>query len=261
METADIPQTQVPLNGNTPENDETADPTPEARQRSTIAFPYGSLRDAEQVAQALQAEYGGSGSPDQVAAALGSTLKSGAFRIKLATARTFGLVDATRGNVELSPLGRRIIDPQTRDAARAEAFLAVPLFARVFAEYQGALLPPDAGLEKKMADLGVATKQTAKARQAFQRSAELAGFFRSGRDRLVRPPLNVGDSDPTTQSNHAPKEDDHLTPPPTATATVAEPVQAAWLKLLRDGSSWSPEQTHEYVQAARKLQELIDRLG
>jgi len=196
-----------------------------------------------------------------VAAALGSTLKSGAFRIKLATARTFAVLEVGRGKVELSPLGRRIIDPQTRDAARTEAFLAVPLFQAIFSHYQGALLPAEAGLENKMADLGVSPKQVAKARQAFQRSAELAGFFRSGRDRLVRPPSNVGDSEPELKRGDSTKEDDNLTPPPSAVGAVAEPVQAAWLKLLRDGGSWSPEQTHEYVQAARNLQELIDRLG
>ena len=38
-----------------------------------------------------------------------------------------------------------------------------------------------------MANLGVAKKQTARARQTFERSAEQAGFFGQGRDRLVEP--------------------------------------------------------------------------
>jgi len=36
--------------------------------------------------------------------------------------------------------------------------------------------------------MGVAPKQANRARQAFQRSAEVAGFFWQGRDRLVLPP-------------------------------------------------------------------------
>lgn len=39
-----------------------------------------------------------------------------------------------------------------------------------------------------MRDLGVSDKQLGKARQVFSRSAEQAGFFRQGKDRLVAPP-------------------------------------------------------------------------
>ena len=42
-------------------------------------------------------------------------------------------------------------------------------------------------LEKYMADVGVSSKQTDKARQAFMRFAKQAGFFAHGEDRLVRP--------------------------------------------------------------------------
>lgn len=46
------------------------------------------------------------------------------------------------------PLGRKILDPQTRANARVEAFLAVPLFKALFEEYKNSQLPPDKGLEK-----------------------------------------------------------------------------------------------------------------
>ena len=38
-----------------------------------------------------------------------------------------------------------------------------------------------------MANLGVSSKQTSRARQAFERSANDAGFFQHGMDRLVMP--------------------------------------------------------------------------
>ena len=42
-------------------------------------------------------------------------------------------------------------------------------------------------LERETAQLGVAVKQTDKARQVFERSARQASFFGAGPDRLVRP--------------------------------------------------------------------------
>jgi hypothetical protein len=226
----------------------------EERIRSKIAFPYVSLNDAEAVAGVLQQDCGGTASHDQLAGALGSTTKSGSFRMKVAAARTFGLMEATRGNLKLSALGRRLVDPDTQAAARVEAFLHVPLFRKAFEEYQGGMLPSDKGLEKSMADWGVSVKQTAKARQALHRSADHAGFFRMGRNRLVKPPIIVANSERK-------RENDREDPPAmtaTTNGTLAEPVQAAWLKLLREGRSWSPEKTHEYVEATRKLQEVLE---
>jgi hypothetical protein len=53
--------------------------------------------------------------------------------------------------------------------------------------YKGFTLPGPAALEKFMREVGVSSKQTGKARQAFMRSARPAGFFAHGEDRLVRP--------------------------------------------------------------------------
>ena len=75
----------------------------------------------------------------------------------------------------------------------------MPLFDALVNEYKGTMLPPDSGLEQKIRELGVSAKQAAKARQAFQRSAELAGFFKMGKDRLVQPaiarPRETGESE------------------------------------------------------------------
>jgi hypothetical protein len=83
----------------------------------------------------------------------------------------------------------RICDTQHEKAARVEAFLAVPLYSKIFEQFSGKTLPPPAGLESLMANLGVSVKQTERARQAFQRSAKLAGFFDFGAERLVKPPI------------------------------------------------------------------------
>jgi len=225
--------------------------------RSTIAFPYSGLKDAEQIARALHDSWGGGASPDQLAASLNASPRSGSFRVKLATTRTFRVISISRGNIALTDLGRQLIDPQTRAAARVEAFMTVPLFAALVNEYRGSMLPPDSGLEKKIRDLGVSAKQTAKARQAFQRSAELAGFFKMGKDRLVQPANLPGSDEPPA----APKDPKQNEEPPTSTAALPALLTELWLTLLREGRSWSPEKIQEFVKAARTLHDLLAKEG
>jgi hypothetical protein len=221
--------------------------------RSTIAFPYSGLKDAEQIARALHDSWGGGASPDQLAAGLKASPRSGSFRVKLATARTFRVIAISRGNIALTDLGRKLIDPQTRAAARVEAFLTVPLFAALVNEYKGTMLPPDSGLEQKILDLGVSAKQTAKARQAFQRSAEMAGFFKMGKDRLVQPANLLGSDTPSA----AQKDPEPDRASPTSTDVLPAPLPELWLTLLRDGRDWSPEKIQEFVETARSLLGLL----
>jgi hypothetical protein len=223
--------------------------------RSSIGFPYTGLKDAERVARALHESWGGSASPDQLAASLNASPRSGAFRTKVATARTFRVIAISRGNIALTDLGRKLVDPQTRATARVEAFLIVPLFSALVDEYRGNMLPPDEGLEQKIHDLGVSIKQTARARQAFQRSAEIAGFFKMGKDRLVQP-ANLPGSDDLP----APPQDPKERPGSSASSdALPAPLSELWLTLLRDGRSWSPEKIQEFVEAARTLHDLLTK--
>lgn len=169
----------------------------QTRQRSTIAFPYMGLNDAVEVANAIHANVGmGECSLDQLAAWLGQSGKSSGLRVQLSAARTFGVIEAEAGDrFRLSALGRRIVDPNQARRARAEAFLTVPLYRAVFDKYRGGVLPPAAALERDMASLGVAEKQKDRARQVFERSADQAGFFEHGRDRLVEPAVAVRDDE------------------------------------------------------------------
>jgi hypothetical protein len=172
------------VEGNTTEGDPAAK---QHRTRSTIRFPYSDLGDVVEVVEAIHHQYGGRCSPDQLAAALKQTTTSGAFRIKISTAQMVGAIEAHRGVLTLADLGRWLADEDSRPQALVEAFLNVALYKEIFRKYQGGRLPRDAGLEADMVALGVAPKQASKARQAFQRSAEIAGFFWQGRDRLVAP--------------------------------------------------------------------------
>lgn len=167
---------------------EKADEGGGAREQSTIAFPYLDLDAAVEVAKAIYSRGGlGGCNFDELAAEMGQTI-SGAFRLKTGTAKTFELTERDgKSGVKLTELGRQIVAPETERGARAEAFLRVPLYAAVYEKYRGHLLPPMKALEREMQSLGVSSKQTDKARQAFERSAKQAGFFDAGEDRLVKP--------------------------------------------------------------------------
>jgi hypothetical protein len=165
----------------------------EKRERSTIEFPYNDLDDAFEVAKAVHDNAGVSCTLDQLAAYLKQSMNSGAFRLRASNARVFGLTENERGTITLTGLGRRIADHSQEAAARADSFLQVPLYQRIYENYKGYTLPPASALEKFIRESGVASKQAGKARQAFMRSAKQAGFFTHGEDRLVRPAISGGE--------------------------------------------------------------------
>lgn len=166
----------------------------ESKERSTIGFPYAPLGDALELAAAIQSNVGtGTISDDQLAPAINLSHKSSGYRTRLSASRMFGLIEQGDGGHRLSDLGKRIVDEKQARAAKADAFLNVPLYRRVYDEHKGSTIPPAAALEREFLGFGVAPKQTTRARQVFERSAEQAGYFEVGRDRLVRPTVRQGD--------------------------------------------------------------------
>lgn len=107
--------------------------------------------------------------------------------MRISTALLFGLIESDRGSggAKLTSLGQMIVDTSREREGKAKAFLNVPLYSKLDDVYRGDVLPPTAALEREIAALGVAQKQTDRARQAFERSATAAGFFEAVRDRLV----------------------------------------------------------------------------
>jgi len=161
------------------------------REVSSISFPYLDLDDAISLARTMHSAGGVPMDRDQLAAALGQVPTSGSFNMKLSTARVFGLIESTQGRYQLSTLGFDILDPARERQAKVDAFLTVPLYRKAFDEFKGKQLPARPhGLERAFESFGVSSKQTDKARQAFDRSARIAGFFSSSaEDRLVQPVL------------------------------------------------------------------------
>jgi hypothetical protein len=71
--------------------------------------------------------------------------------------------------------------------------LNVPLYRAVFDKYRGGVLPGQAAaIERELVGFGVSDKVKDRARQVLERSAEQAGFFEQGRNRLVMPGIATG---------------------------------------------------------------------
>ncbi|MGH6822463.1 MAG: hypothetical protein ACREC4_03065 [Methylocella sp.] len=220
----------------------------EKRERSTIQFPYNDLDDAVTIAKAVHENAGISCTIDQLAAYVKNSLTSGAFRLRVSTASTFGLTDNARSEVRLTPLGRRIADPSQEAEAKVEAFLSVPLYVRIYDNYRGFTLPGAAALEKFMREVGVSSKQTGKARQAFMRSARQARFFDQGEDRLVRP------ASPGTKPIEEPKPEPGKNPDATRGGDGGPPhhplIDGLFQSLPRQGENWTLEEAADWLQAA-----------
>lgn len=165
----------------------------QGRQRSTIAFPYADLNSAVELANAIHHNVGsGECDDDQLAAWTNQSVKSSGFRTQIYSARMFGVMEREGGRHRLSQLGNAVVDTNRARQARAQAFLTVPLYGAIYDAHRGGVIPPAAALEREIVGLGVAEKQKGKARQVFERSADQAGFFEHGRNRLVLPGIAAG---------------------------------------------------------------------
>lgn len=222
--------------------------TQKVRVRSAIAFPYGHLLEAEEVARIVHNDFGYSCEADQLAARMGTTPNHGTFRVRIATTRIFGAIEVARGGtISLTDLGARLADAGQTEQARVDAFLHVPLYAALYDAFRGQRLPANKGIEHKIVQLGVSPKQAAAARVAFQRSAEHAGFFTHGPDRLVRPAL-VG-STPTVSDMPAVATVEPSSEPHTE---GLHPLLAGLIKAIpKEGEPFPPKRQKQWLEAAR----------
>ncbi len=221
----------------------------QTRERSKIGFPYTDLDDAVAVAKAIFQHGGQQGTTDQLAAWLEhENVDSGAFKIKILAARMFGVIQTKDDTVSLTDLGNQIVDPKAEHAARAQAFLHVPLYRAIYEKYKGRMLPGDAALESEMGTLGVAPKQKSRARQGFQRSAEQAKLFAQGKDRLVLPGGVSLDSKPNGGPNRKMDQPQAIT----ATGDLDPMLSMLFESLPPSGSEWSSDARQQWLEILRR---------
>jgi hypothetical protein len=244
-----------------PAENKSTETMPEAaegeRERSTISFPYNDLDDVVNVAKAVHAVGGTSCEWDQLAAKLGQSSTSGTFRLRMLAAKIFSLLTYDKRTVTLTPIGARICDPQQEKAARVEAFLAVPLYAKVYEEFKTGSLPPASGLETYMVSVGVAQKQKDKARQVFQRAAKQAGFSEYGADRIVKPSIKASAA-PITPADPAEKEPDKKKGKEAEAEDELPPfIKGLLKKLPPPDTEWPNDKRAKWLEAAVKIFDLM----
>jgi hypothetical protein len=241
---------QISNEDETAEGDEATN-TAGTRQRGTINFPYADLDDAVSVAQATWRRGGIRASLDQLAAAMKhKTIASGGFRSKIGAAKLFGLVRTDGMDVSLTNLGQQIVDQPQEARARSDAFLRVPLFRAIYERHRGGPLPSGTALESEMVELGVAPKQGERARQVFQRSAEQAGYFQAGKDRLVQPTFGSGDGGADMTPKPKPEEDEEE-------SLRDHPLIQGLFKMLPLEGPWPESKRQQWLEAARVNLELV----
>lgn len=243
-------------------------PAPKAeREQSTIAFSYLDLDAAITVARAIINAGGVPVTRDQLAGAMNLVAGGGNFVLRVATARLFGLIDYTGGKYALTNIGFSIVDQDEKRqrAARAEAFLNVPLYKRAYEEFRGKQLPPRPhGLEQAFVKFGVPPKRKANARLAFDKSAQQAGFFPNGPDRLIEPILGaVGSSTAITGGANVSAEASVIKAASNQSASEAlgdeyHPfIQGLLDTLPEPNTNWTVEGRAKWLQAAANIFDLI----
>jgi len=244
----------------TPESSGTTE-TEGVRSRSTIAFPYLDLDDAIEISKGVHTVGGSTCLWDQLAGHFQQAAQGGGFRLRVQTAKMYGLVTYDRGTVALTPLGSRICDPDQEKAARADSFLTIPLYKKLYEEFKGGTLPPTSGLETAIVNLGVAIKQKDKARQVFQRSAKLAGFFDvGGTSRLIMPSLKA-----STRTTEVLEEQEHEDEePPEPKHRPEEPhakrhplIDGLLKELPEPQTEWTTEDRKKWLEMASTIFNVI----
>jgi hypothetical protein len=110
-------------------------------------YPSVPLEKALQIALQIKEKNGGNPwSPDQVAAAIGSSPRSSEFFYITAAARDYGLTTGTRDSKEiaLADLGKELVyapNPEVEHQKKIEAFHKIELFKKVLTHYKGSDLP------------------------------------------------------------------------------------------------------------------------
>jgi hypothetical protein len=242
------------------------------RGQSGTAYTYFDLDFSIKVADAIHTKGGGAGTPDQIAAWLGyKSTRSGTYLTRIANARQFGVVVSNGDEIAVTDRGRTILAPvMPEDSinAKVDAFLSVELFAKVYEQFKGTSLPPEAGLKNLFIQTyKILPERAPHAVRAFLSSAEQAGFFRAAGDksRLIKPSIrSTSPASAPTSTDAAEKEE-----PPVVqhdrvrshTSDGPAGVHFAIVGLLRDlpppGTKWHPKKKQRFLDAFKAAIDFI----
>lgn len=252
--------------------DASPEPAPKKTRSVTnsgLRFPIYNLLSSIEVVKKIHEKGGGSAAGDQLASFLGyGSTNNGAYLSRIGAARVFQLIEKSGNAFVLTSLAKRLVSPvfpEDEKEAKIEAFLAVPLFNKVYDEFRGQQLPAEAGLKNALIRFGVVPSRVDFAYRALVESADTAGFFdaRNGaRSHLVKPTISnrsaaiaTPAAQNTAEAAATPPPSGNLPPAASVTAEQSD-AKAAYLAFLIKVL----EQKSAKGDLDEKLMERIERL-
>jgi hypothetical protein len=169
-----------------------------ARKSSGTIPPSINLKEAIDLAKAIYERGGGSMTQDDVAVLMKSTVKSSAFRLKIAALRGFGLVHTDGQSVRITQTGKAIVAPSSQDeyqVAIIDAFKSFSIYESLHEKYQGGFLPEDTFLANTVVkEFSSPSEYKEKWLKSFKESGRAAGVLRDegGKIRVLRTPSPTG---------------------------------------------------------------------
>lgn len=235
--------------------------------RSGITSPYFDLAASIAVAEAINNNGGGTCSPEQLAAWLGyKSINSGTYMTRVSAAgKHFGLIEVSGNSITLTERAKKIISPvMPADSvdAKIDAFLAVPLYAKVYDNFRGNTLPPEIGLKNLFLNsYKILPDRVPQAVRVFLNSAEQAGFFSAtgDRSRLVKPSVQT-----SSNSSQQPLQQEEVSAPEKPRGSGGDGphgVHSAIVGLLRElpapGTPWSTQKKQRFLDAFKATVDFI----
>jgi hypothetical protein len=158
----------------------------------------------------------------------------------------FGLIDTSNGRLTLTQLGRDILPNSGAEAAsKVSAFLNVELFAAMYEQNKGNVLPPPPAIERQVEQLGVSPKQKERARQTFTKSAVHAGFIDQASGRFVKPGIaSREEPDRSRQKRGGGNGGDGDEP------TLHPLIRGLVDSLPQQGETWTLQDAADWLEAA-----------
>src|SRR5438128_8216900 len=191
--------------------------------------PAFNLEEASDIIIRIYELAGSDASYDVVGRITSNSPGSSVFARKLITLKNYGLIVDENRTVKLTDTGRQIATPRSsteRALALKQAFLSVPLYARVYDKFKGRLLPPDEFLINTFIEY-VPTKELATTwMDGFKKSAKKAGLLETRPDGKITVLETINPAHHEVQAEGIPpsKEDKpELVPPSPPTPPLPTP--------------------------------------
>ena len=147
-------------------------------------FPQTTLQQAQRIASAIVDNFAGdSGSPPDVALALGISPTSSGWQTLAGASIAYGLTDGgiAASVIKLTPLGRKLVAPEAEGEdviARREAILKPRILREFFEKYRRAKLPNDIIGANVLKSLGLPSDRVETALETIKANGLYAGIIR-----------------------------------------------------------------------------------